>query len=211
MPRVPRVPRLSVLIPTPGQGRPLARCLTSVAPQLARGDEVLVIGDTHDAPGGLPDVQRTVEQFAREYDKRFVYLTHDAGCHDYGHSQINYGMAQAQGDYLVFNDDDDVFTPGALDAIRNAAAALPEPAPLMFRFVTRFRMVLWAERVIRQDWVGGHMFVPPNIPERLAPWTARYQGDYDHIRGTVDLWPNRDADVVWRDDVVAIARPGAWA
>lgn len=197
---------LSIVIPTPGQGRPLKRCLRSIASQpLALGDEVLVVGDTTDGP--LPDVEALVADFGcGGLPAQYRYLNPGSTGHTWGHAEINYGIAQAQGDYLVYQDDDDVFVAGAFDAIRRAAEAHPG-APLMFRFVTRFRTLLWATKEIREDWVGGHSFVVPNIKARLAPWTPRYQGDYDHIRGTVDLWPGKDSAVVWREEVVAFARP----
>jgi glycosyltransferase involved in cell wall biosynthesis len=192
---------LSVLIPTPGQGRPLKRCLKSIVSQpLTPGDEVLVIGDVTDGP--LPEVAALVADFGPQ----FHYHPYTNGAHDFGHSQLNEGMILAKSEYIVFNDDDDVFVEGAFDAIRTAAAAHPG-APLMFRFVTRFRTLLWATKEIKQDWVGGHSFVVPNAKARLAPWTPRYQGDYDHIRGTVDNWPGKDAAVVWREEVVSFARP----
>jgi hypothetical protein len=35
-----------------------------------------------------------------------------------GNAQRDYGMEQARGDYFLFLDDDDVFTPGAIGLIR---------------------------------------------------------------------------------------------
>jgi glycosyltransferase involved in cell wall biosynthesis len=192
---------LSVIIPTPGRGRPLKRTLRSIASQaLSVRDEVLVVGDTTDGP--LPAVEAMVKDFGPCYR----YLTLPTTEHSWGHDQINHGMIAAMGDYLVFQDDDDVFVEGAFDAIRTAAAEHPG-APLMFRFITRFRTLLWATKEIKQDWVGGHSFVVPNVKARLAPWSPRYQGDFDHIRGTVDNWPGKDAAVVWREEVIAFARP----
>jgi glycosyltransferase involved in cell wall biosynthesis len=167
---------------------------------LLPGDECIVIGDVTDGP--LPEVEAMVADFG----PLFKYVEHTTGEHDFGHSQLNYGMFIADGDYITFCDDDDVYVEGAFGAIRTAAAEHPG-APLMFRFVTRFRTLLWATKEIREDWVGGHSFVVPNVKARLAPWTSRYQGDYDHIRGTVDNWPGKDAAVVWREEVIAFARP----
>ncbi len=196
---------LSVIIPTPGLGRPLKRCLRSIASQpLLPGDEVLVVGDCLDDPQDcLPEVQALVADFGAQYR----YLSTVPAAHDFGHTQINIGMHVAKGDYLVFQDDDDVFTEGAFGSIRNAAEQHPG-APLMFRFVTRFRTLVWgAHPVLAQDHVGGHCFVVPNRKEHLAPWSERYQGDWDFIRGTLDKWPGGDKAVVWREEVIALARP----
>lgn len=197
------LPTIAAIIPTPGQGRPLKRCLTSIAPQLAAGDEVWVIGDTYDAPDGLPEVARLVA----DYGPQFQYVPFNGGQHSYGHFEINHGIALATADYLTFNDDDDVYVPDAFETIRAVAGALVEPRPLMFKFFPQFRLVLWQEPEIKQDWIGGHNIVAPNIKDRLGAWTDRYQGDYDFIRSTVDLWPNKDADVVWRPELIAVARP----
>lgn len=194
----------SVIIPTPGQGRPLARCLSSIAPQLAAGDEVLVIGDTHDGP--LPDVQRLVEGYGPQYR----YLSLNYGSHAWGHPQINLGIDAAKGEYLTFNDDDDVYAPAAFAAMRALIAGLKEPKPLLFRFLAHWGTAYWIrgeQQRIAQDLVGGHCAVFPNLPERLGRWGDRYQGDYDFLRSTVDLWPNKDEDVVWVDEVIAVARP----
>ncbi len=198
---------LSVIIPTPGLGRPLKRCLRSIASQpLLPGDEVLVVGDTTDGP--LPEVEALVADFGPQYR----YLTLPTKEHSWGHDQINHGMTVAMGDYLVYQDDDDVFTEGAFGSIRGAAeeclGRYAEYRPLLFRFVTRFRTLVWgAHPVFAQDHLGGHCFVVPNRKAYLAPWTDRYQGDFDHIRGTIDKWPGGEQALVWREEVISLARP----
>lgn len=194
-------PTIAAIIPTPGQGRPLKRCLSSIAPQVLPGDEIWIIGDTHG--GSLPEVERLVA----DYGPAFRYVPHDAGYHGWGHPQLNHGISLATADYLTFNDDDDIYTADAFKAIREAAAELPEPRPLLFRFVAQFRLVLWDEPLIRQDHIGGHNLVCPNRKERIGKWEDHYQGDFSFVRSTIDLWPNKDDDIVWREDVIAIARP----
>jgi glycosyltransferase involved in cell wall biosynthesis len=201
-------PTICAIIPTPGHGRPLDRCLASIAPQLQTGDQVIVVGDTHDCPEGLPDVERLVA----ELGPQFRYVPLDAGYHGWGHPQINLGIALAKADYVTFNDDDDVYTPDAFELIRQHAAALTEPKPLLFRFTAQWGMTYWIrgeQQKIAQDLIGGHCAVFPNVKERLGLWSDRYQGDFDFIRSTLDLWPNGDADAVWVDAVIAIARPAA--
>jgi len=191
--------RLSVVIPTPGRGRPLERTLRSIAHQRAAGDEVLVSHDTVD--GADP----AVRVLAERYDCR--YLEVNPGEHSWGHDQIEAGTLLARGDYIAFQDDDDCFTPDAFQAIRERISELAEPRPLMFKFMTPWRVVLWEETVIAESRVGGHCLVLPNIPERIGRWTERYAGDFDFIRSTIDLWPNGDDDVVWCDNLIAWTRP----
>ena len=119
---------LSLLIPTHREDRPLRRALESVRAQLLDDDEVLVVGDTHD--GALPGVEALVAEFGHPYR----YLEHDAGGHDFGHSQLNYAITQAKGDYIHVNDDDDIYTPDALQAFREMTATVHAPIPFLFRF-----------------------------------------------------------------------------
>lgn len=194
---------LSILIPT-HDGDGLDRCLASLLPQLAAGDEVIVCWDTHD--GRVADDARLIWCSASPHythDQLYI-IEHDARHHCYGHCQLNEGITWATGDYLVFQDDDDVFADGALAAIRAAIDEAPGQ-PLMFRFVTHYRLVLWAEPRVAEGWVGGHGFVPPNQSDKLGLWTCRYEGDYDFITSTLAHYP--EDSLVWREDVISVARP----
>jgi hypothetical protein len=201
---------LSVIVPTPGGDRPLWRCLASIAGQGLHpddGDEVIVVGDTHGRPGGLPEVAALVAHMARE-GAPFRSLELDAGHHCFGHCQINRGLEEARpGNWLLFQDDDDIYLPGAFVAVRREVGALPEPRPVMFRFISWFRQVVWGTPEIALHQIGGHNLCTPNLPGRVGRWGERYQGDYDFIRSTVDRWPGKDADVVWKPQVLTLARP----
>lgn len=186
--------RLSIIVPT-ADGGGLDVLFASLNGQLQDDDEVLIVGDTHDGP-----LFYVVEQVRAA---GFTYLEHDAGHHCWGHCQINYGITQARGDYLIFIDDDDCFPAGALDAVRRAIATQPGPRPLMFRF--------WSERhgrelppghYVQESAIGGHAMVVPNIPDKLGRWGERYAGDYDWIVSTLAHWPQGPA---WFDDVIACA------
>lgn len=193
--------RLSILIPTVDPSRPLARCLASIAEQpLHEGDEVLVIGDTTDGP--LTKIEEVVNQFGPP----FRYLPLAGTAHDWGHSQFNYGITQAQGDWILGQDDDDAYVPGAFGAVRRSIAELDEPRPMLFRFVTHYGFCFWDQKRVEEGHIGGHCAVFPNIPERIGRCSSRYEGDYDYLVSTLVLWP---ADsVVWCRDILTIARPG---
>jgi glycosyltransferase involved in cell wall biosynthesis len=189
--------RLSIIVPTP-DGDGLHRLFDSIDPQLADGDEVLIIGDTHDHP--LTWLAAEIEGKGPPYR----FLPFDAGHHCWGHCQINYGMTQALGDYLVFIDDDDVFTPEALHIIRHRAEQVNERRPLMFKFVCqRLGRTLPERYEAVESAIGGHCIVPPNIPEKLGKWGDRYGGDFDFIESTLAKWQIGPA---WYDDVIAVAR-----
>lgn len=189
--------RLSIIIPT-HDGDGLDRLFASLAPQLTNGDEVLIIGDTHDDP--LTWLAAKIEGIGPQYR----FLPHDAGHHCWGHCQLNYGITQATGDYLVFNDDDDVFTPEALHIIRARIADFHIPRPLMFKFhCGRLGRVLPERYEVVESAIGGHCLVAPNIPGKLGVWGENYGGDYLWIVSTLAHWPTGPA---WYDDVIADAR-----
>lgn len=188
--------RLSIIVPT-ADGDGLDTLFASLDGQLLRSDEVLIVGDTHDGP--LFHIAERIQQQRAMY----YYLEHDAGHHCWGHCQINYGITQAHGNYLLFIDDDDCFPDGALQAIRDAIYTLHEPRPLMFKFYSRRHgMALPVRHEVRESAIGGHAMVATNIPEKLGTWECRYAGDYDFIVSTLKHWPDGPA---WFDDVIACA------
>lgn len=194
-------PALSVIVPT-HDGQHLERCLRSISEQdLMVGDEIVVVGDTQSGP--LPHVERLVARLGIP----FRYFGHDAGYHAWGHPQRNAGIAAATGDFLVFIDDDDAFLPSAFADIRQALRERAEPQPHLFKFIAPDRRVLWQREAVAEGDIGGRQFVVPNIPGRLGIWSDRYNGDYDFVRSTLDLWPEGSA--VWRKEVIGIARPAA--
>lgn len=140
------------------------------------------------------------------------FLPHSPGHHDYGHSQINHAMARAAGEYLCFNDDDDVFAAGAFDAMREAIGQLAHPAPLLFRFRAHFGTTFWlAPGLLGQGLIGGHCAVVPNLPSLLGQWSARYEGDWDFIAESLQLWAKVGVSPVFVDRLIAIARPNGGA
>lgn len=193
--------RLSIVIPTAGR-LSLERTLQSYRHQMQPEDELIVVFDTLDMSR---ETNMAMIRIAERYGAQYSWA--QASEHTWGHQQVQAGMAQARGDFLVFNDDDDVATPDALASIRRTIQDLDEPKPLMFSWMTWMDIVLWDEPRLVECHVGGHALVPPNIPERLGQWSYRYNGDWDFIRSTIDLWPNKDADIVWRENLIAWARP----
>lgn len=195
-------PTFSFVVPTHREDRPLKRCLDSIVRQLGSEDEVIVVGDTTD--GSLFGVEMLVSS----YDQRFRYLSHSPGFHDYGHSQLNYGIERARGDYLHCNDDDDVWAPGSVAIMRSTAQAWPE-RPLLFRFISYVGVVYWHTRgLFVRNHIGGHCLVAPNIPGKVGKWGSAYNGDFDYLESTIELHGGIE-NAVWCDQIVVIARPTA--
>lgn len=198
---------LSIIIPTQGR-ETLERCLKScIDAGLKIDDEVLVIGDTHGALlNDIPTMMHAAFRGAGFYIPNDWYFPFDAFHHCWGHCQLGHGIEKARGDYILCQDDDDVYEDGAFDRIRSAIDSLKQPRPLLFRFQSWWGPVFWdAPGRAAENHIGGHCAVFPN-DERLGRFTCRYQGDYDYIRSTLDNWGGDD-QAVWVDDVIAIARP----
>ena len=187
--------RLGIVIPTQGR-ETLQRAMESCWSQMAPQDELIIVVDRYEMP--------TFHQ--RFTHPQTMVLNYDAGHHCWGHCQLNYGLSIARADYILCQDDDDIYAPGAFDRIRSAIDALKQPRPLLFRFQSWFGPIFWDEPgVARESHIGGHSAVFPN-DERLGRFTCRYAGDFDYIRSTLDNWGG-DHRAVWVDDVIAIARP----
>src|SRR5262245_4219027 len=108
-------------------------------------------------------------------------------------------MRRCAGTHLLFIDDDDRYTTGALELIRDAVAALP-------RKVHLFAMVNNDGVVIKPSWplllghIGTPMFCVPRVRHKLGKWGERYEGDFDFISSTMRL---RDDLPVLHEDVIA--------
>jgi glycosyltransferase involved in cell wall biosynthesis len=191
---------LSIIVPTPDGGR-LDRLADSLRKKLYPGDEVIVVGDTTDGP--LDAVEAFVGQ-----QPQWRYLDGQSTEHSWGHREINRGIEDARGDYLVFQDDDDVFAGDAIANIHRAIRRLDPPRPHLFRFrAARYAggMTIWQQQGrVEEGWIGGHCIVTPNVPERTGRWTDRYAGDFDFIAETLRLW--EPLEPIWRPEVITLAR-----
>ena len=180
----------AIIIPT--VGRPaLKRTLESVASQqLEPGDEVLLVGD-----GPTPVAKDIWQQF--RLPGRFMETQKRAN--DWGgepRRQAIQNLPRAR--WLLFMDDDDIYTPNALRTIRAVLKDSPR-RPHIFR--GKFPQgLLWKDREVRLGNVSTQLFAVPNDPHRLGTWSNRYQNDFDFITSTLRHYPDGP---VWREEVVA--------
>lgn len=193
-------PTLSIVIPT--AGRPtLRRTLDSMAPQMLPGDECVVVGDVLDGP------LRVTEEIVKDYPW-CRYLEYAGATHTFGHDQLNQGLACVTGDLVLCQDDDDCYTDSAFACVREHALAYPG-RPLMTRFVSYWGMVYWhTPGLVAQGHIGGHCLVVPNRPQMVGRYTTRYEGDFDYVKSTLDLWQAQGITPVWVDYVCSVQRPG---
>ncbi len=124
---------------------------------------------------------------------------------DHGYSARTRGMAQATGTYLAFMDDDDVYTPGAIDLMRQHATDVP----VIFRMDHYSHGILWKDREVRFGNVSTQMFLVPNIPDKLGVWAPHAPGlkepggDFTFIDGCVE----KMGEPVWREEIISVLRP----
>jgi Glycosyl transferase family 2 len=203
-------PLLSVIVPT--VGRPsLERAVNSL---LRQGDwlpyEILLVGDTF--AGTWAQGLERAKALAAQYPHRIRYVEHDGGLHAWGHPQRTYGATVARGRYLAWLGDDDVYTRWAFLTLAHALRereATDDPRVHLFRWIAPWKQVLWHTAGFLGEEPGhidAECVVCPNWPGKLGTWTNRYQGDFDMIRETVDLWGGLER-VIWRPEVIAQAQP----
>lgn len=184
---------LTIVVPTIGRDS-LQNTLDSIKSQIRQFDQVFVVAD-----GTFPHSQDLV----RKYGIQFGYFNIPDGPHnDWGARARNYGMSFAKKAYISFMDDDDEYLPGAFEAIKNAVHEFPGQ-PFMFRMKHGDRTI-WNSKEIKMNNVSSQMVVVPNDQGRLGQFTDRYEGDFDFIRSTADLYFPDQNPYIWREETIAV-------
>ena len=192
---------ISIIIPT--KGRPsLARTLLSIKPQISPDDEVVTVSD-----GPQPAARDIVAAMGPPF--RFI---HGPTTNQWGHAQRTIGMMAANGNYLAFMDDDDIYLPGALDAMRKAIAET-DGGLILFR-MKHHEDVFWRKPRIWLGNVSTQMILLQNDPSRFGEWKPHptmpkgQGGDYIFISETASKWPREK--IVFREEVIAQLTQHNW-
>lgn len=132
-----------------------------------------------------------------------VIIEHD-DTGDMGATPRTRGMRAATGDYLLFMDDDDIYTEGALSVVRAAVLAKPARCHLFGMISGDGWSLPDSSREVRIGNVSTQMICVPNQPEKLGAWGRRRIGDYDFIVSTLANFPD---GAVWHPETIAVWRP----
>jgi glycosyltransferase involved in cell wall biosynthesis len=154
------------------------------------------------ASAGRSTLARTLLSVAPQLlagDELLVDVNDDA---PWGHVARNRMMDRAHGEYLMFMDDDDVYTDDALLIVRRELLRQPDSVHL-FRLRYGSGEVIWREPILEEGQVSTQTVVVPNRSAKLGRWGERYQGDFDFIAQTCQ----RMGEPVWHDAVIALCRP----
>jgi glycosyltransferase involved in cell wall biosynthesis len=197
------MPWLTIVIPTIGRADGLERTLESIERQAREDVEVLVVGDCH-APA-TPDALRAAHQVILRRSSRYRWMEYDGGQHCYGQPQRTYGGRQALGEWVAFSQDDNILTADALASIWRAVCEEPHKRPLFFRWLAPWRETIWRDKSLQLGNIDADCIMLPQMLAREVTWGLRYEGDFD---AAADAMQRNAGDVGWRDELIAVARPG---
>ncbi len=183
----PDKPWLSIVVTCIGR-MSLGRLLDSIPEH--QGIEVLVVPDTH--VNDEADFTAAIRETRSIFEHRVRWLEHDAGYHNWGHPQRDYGDSMATGEWLLHSQDDNVFHPSAFTDIWFAICAQAYPRPILFKVHTWQSGTIWKVPRVTENNIDADMMVCPNIPSQLGKWGDRYAGDADFIFGTTACYEEVD-------------------
>jgi hypothetical protein len=174
---------ITTIVPTVGRAS-LVDTLRSI--ELWPGDEIIVIGNVHNA----------IVQHDNGSVTRYVY--HPRGG-DWGHTERNVAMPLVRTQYMAHIDDDDMYDYGTRALMEDAARQAPD-RPTIFRMRFPNGLTLWADREVRCGNLGTPCFLIPNDPQMLGKWGSFVGGDCQFLE--TSKWPLDDYN--WREEVIAL-------
>ncbi|MFE0387072.1 CDP-glycerol glycerophosphotransferase family protein [Streptomyces bungoensis] len=196
------MPRFSIIVPVFKVQGYLRECLDSVLGQSYGDFEVVAVDDrSPDGCGAILD-----EYADRDPRVRVLHLSENVGL---GRAR-NAGLEQAKGDYVLFLDSDDAYTPGLLAAVAGRLAGAGDPDLLVFDHV---RTHWWgrggrSEAAALLEAAGPDAFSLRERPEYLGlflvAWNKAYRRSFLQEHG-LEYGPGlyEDAPVTYRSMVLA--------
>lgn len=136
-----------------------------------------------------------------EHGDELMVLRDQTG--DWGNTARNRAIPRCAGTHLLFIDDDDRHTAGALAVIRDRVAADPDRVHVFAMHRLSDRRTFTPTLPLELGHVGTPMLCIPNRPDRLGQWSTRYEGDFDFLTATLELHP--DPPIVHPELVAVVA------
>ncbi len=171
--------KLSIVIPSSGR-KSLVRTLKSVG---TFDGEIVV---AHDGGNRVPDLVRESGVAARSVQSERQG--------PWGRSAILSAMQAAQGEWITFIGDDDVYTSGAPRKICEELNGKRNPVAFTMRRGAPFFDLLGSHKRFEVGHIGSEMFALPNDPRKWGAWGATYEGDWKFMEETVR---NYDGALDW--------------
>jgi glycosyltransferase involved in cell wall biosynthesis len=184
---------LTIIVPTIGRNS-LKHTLESISIQAETNVQILIVAD-----GIYPKSRQLVESKGPPYT---YHELSDGPHHDWGARARNFALALAKTAYIAFMDDDDRYLPGAFQFIKAAIKVFPGH-PFLFRMMHE-KSIIWKTHELAVGNISSQMVVVPNDQRKLSRFTERYEGDYDFIKGTADLYSPGYDPFIWREEITAI-------
>lgn len=185
---------LGIVISTPGR-QSLARTLTSILYQRESVEDVLIVGD-----GFNEGIKALTEWYAGlGLPCRYVATVKTR---DWGHTQVNYGLRHVKGDFVTYQDDDDIYLPRALDEMARLVSDMPVPLPLIGRVKTPQLGLLW-QRPNITSCLDGHCLVMPNVKRKLGWMHSVHHGDQCFLQTSLRNYK----EWAWTDRIWTLTRP----
>lgn len=155
---------------------------------------------------GRPTLNKTILSITNQILPGDQLLVICDNTDDWGKTPRTVGLNMATGNYLLFMDDDDIYTPDAFSIIRNAIMKNPDSLH-MFRMV-RHKDILPINKTVISGEVSTQMFICPNNKAKLGIWGSGHDGDCEFVRSTCDLYPKNA--LIWHDEIICHYRPQEW-
>lgn len=159
------------------------------------GDEILLVSDENH--------YLQAQEFVRS--NPFVRHLHHVAGNDWGHTERNFAMPHAKGDYIAHIDDDDAYVPGHR-AIMQAAIDRHPGRPLIFRMRYHHGAELWRHKIAEVGNVGTPMSLLPNNGHQ-GRFGSFYGGDIEYLDSYAAPQGYSSDDYIWCEDVIVLIRP----
>lgn len=135
---------ISVIVPTYNRAKEIPRSIESILNQTYRDFELIIIDD-----GSTDNTREIVEAYQ---DKRIRYIENTTSKHGASVAR-NIGLKASMGDYITFNDSDDVLYPDKLEKQLNFLEG--EKADITFCAVCRNQQIIPGRKFTQKDCTLG--------------------------------------------------------